>query len=156
MEMGLMVSHSFGFGIMDAEEMVGKARNWVSVGKQETCQTEAILDNDNNITISMDCPMISRLEHVQMNVKIIADDVRRGDISIELLSPSGTKSSMISERRNDRLVLGFDTKQWPLMSTHFWGENPSGSWTIIISARQKPLKTFDGDFSVICFGTSDA
>ena len=90
-----------------------------------------------------------------MNMKIVADDVKRGDISIELLSPSGTKSSMISERRNDRFAFGFDTKQWPLMSTHFWGENPSGSWTIKISAREKPLQAFDGEFSVIGFETSD-
>ena len=50
--------------------------------------------------------MIDRLEHVQMNVKIVADDVKRGDVSIELLSPSGTKSIIISERRNVRLFLG--------------------------------------------------
>ena len=85
---------------------------WVSVGEQKSCQTEAILRNDNKITVSIDCPMINnRLEHVQ----ILADDVKRGDIFIELISPSGTKSSMISERRNDRLLLGFDTKQWPLL-----------------------------------------
>ena len=99
--------------------------------------------------------MINRLEHVQMNVKIVSDDVKRGDISIELLSQSGTKSSMISERRNDRFAFGFDTKQWPLMSTHFWGENPCGSWTINISARQKPSQALDGEFSVLCFGTFD-
>ena len=50
--------------------------------------------NDNKIKVSMDCPMINKLEHVQLNVKIFADDVKRGDISIELLSPSGTKSSI--------------------------------------------------------------
>ena len=62
--------------------------------------------NDNKIKVSMDCPMINKLEHVQLNVKIVADDVKRGDISIELLSPSGTKSNMISKRRNDRFEIG--------------------------------------------------
>ena len=62
---GFMVSHSVGFGIMDAEEMVEQARNWVSVGEQKSCQTKAISRNDNKITVSVDCPMINRLEHVQ-------------------------------------------------------------------------------------------
>ena len=102
----------------------------------------------NDTTVSMDCPMINMLEHVQIEVKI-GDIVKRGGISIELLSLSGTKSSMISERRNGRLVFGFDTKQWPPMCTHFWGENPSGSWKINTSASKNPLQAFDEEFSVI-------
>ena len=31
---GILVSHQFGFGVMDAEAMVTRARHWVSVPPQ--------------------------------------------------------------------------------------------------------------------------
>ena len=31
---GILVSHQFGFGVMDAEAMVTRARHWVSVPSQ--------------------------------------------------------------------------------------------------------------------------
>ena len=34
---GLWVSHQFGFGAIDAEAMVTRARNWVPVPEQQTC-----------------------------------------------------------------------------------------------------------------------
>eukprot|EP00092_Neocalanus_flemingeri_P037795 GFUD01041145.1.p1 GENE.GFUD01041145.1~~GFUD01041145.1.p1 ORF type:complete len:770 (+),score=165.59 GFUD01041145.1:226-2310(+) len=152
---GLKVSHSFGFGIMDADEMVERATTWVPVGEQKFCETQAVLITDNKMTVSVDCPQVSKLEHVQMGVKITDEDVRRGDISIGLSSPSGTKSTMISVRRNDRSAVGFDTQAWPLMSTHFWGEDPTGNWTITLSVRTEALQLLDGQFVITCYGTSE-
>eukprot|EP00092_Neocalanus_flemingeri_P021742 GFUD01023585.1.p1 GENE.GFUD01023585.1~~GFUD01023585.1.p1 ORF type:complete len:818 (+),score=180.42 GFUD01023585.1:352-2454(+) len=152
---GLKVSHSFGFGIMDADEMVERATTWVPVGEQKFCETQAILITDTKMTVSVDCPQVSKLEHVQMGVKITDEDVRRGDISFGLSSPSGTKSTMISERRNDRSAVGFDTQAWPLMSTHFWGEDPTGNWTITLTVRTEALQLLDGQFVITCYGTSE-
>eukprot|EP00092_Neocalanus_flemingeri_P016381 GFUD01017730.1.p1 GENE.GFUD01017730.1~~GFUD01017730.1.p1 ORF type:complete len:788 (+),score=166.57 GFUD01017730.1:342-2366(+) len=152
---GLKVSHSFGFGIMDADEMVEMAEAWVPVGEQKFCETQAVLITDTKMTVSVDCPQVSKLEHVQMGVKITDENVRRGDISIGLSSPSGTKSTMISERRNDRSAVGFDTQAWPLMSTHFWGEDPTGNWTITLSVRTEDLQLLDGQFVITCYGTSE-
>eukprot|EP00092_Neocalanus_flemingeri_P070083 GFUD01085990.1.p1 GENE.GFUD01085990.1~~GFUD01085990.1.p1 ORF type:complete len:800 (+),score=182.34 GFUD01085990.1:3-2402(+) len=152
---GLKVSHSFGFGIMDADEMVERATTWVPVGEQKFCETQAILITDTKMTVSVDCPQVSKLEHVQMGVKITDEDVRRGDISFGLSSPSGTKSTMISERRNDRSAVGFDTQAWPLMSTHFWGEDPTGNWTITLSVRTEALQLLEGQFVITCYGTSE-
>eukprot|EP00092_Neocalanus_flemingeri_P037797 GFUD01041147.1.p1 GENE.GFUD01041147.1~~GFUD01041147.1.p1 ORF type:complete len:880 (+),score=185.71 GFUD01041147.1:265-2640(+) len=152
---GLKVSHSFGFGIMDAEEMVERATTWVPVGEQKFCETQAVLITDTKMTVSVDCPQVSKLEHVQMGVKITDQHVRRGDISIGLSSPSGTKSTMISERRNDRSAVGFDTQAWPLMSTHFWGEDPTGNWTVTLSVRTQSLQLLDGQFVITCYGTSE-
>ncbi len=52
----------------------------------------------------------------------------RGQIQITLTSPSGTISTLLPTRYNDVLPGNFTL--WPLMSVHFWGENPVGTWTI--------------------------
>ena len=47
---------------------------------------------------------IRRLEHVQINVTL--QHRHRGDLSITLISPSGTRSKMLTTRRNDHSALG--------------------------------------------------
>ena len=59
---------------------------------------------------------------------------RRGDIKIELTSPSGTKSILLPYRHYDFVnEEGYDS--WPFMSVHFWGENPSGTWRLKITYK---------------------
>ena len=54
---------------------------------------------------------------------------KRGDIKIELVSPSGTKSTLLPYRKYDFInAEGYDS--WPFMSLHYWGEDPTGTWTI--------------------------
>lgn len=54
----------------------------------------------------------------------------RGDIQIELTSPSGTTSTLLPYRQKDSWP--GDYKEWPFMSVHFWGENPQGEWSLVI------------------------
>ena len=57
---------------------------------------------------------------------------KRGDISIELLSPAGTKSVLLPRRINDYVnEEGYES--WPFMSVHHWGENPAGNWKVNVS-----------------------
>lgn len=59
-------------------------------------------------------------------------DVRRGDISIGLTSPSGSHSLLLPRRPNDFInTEGFTA--WPLMSIHHWGEIPHGQWLLNVS-----------------------
>ena len=54
---------------------------------------------------------------------------KRGDIKVELVSPCGTKSTLLPYRKYDFInAEGYDN--WPFMSLHYWGENPIGTWTI--------------------------
>ena len=54
---------------------------------------------------------------------------KRGDIKVELLSPCGTKSTLLPYRKYDFInAEGYDS--WPFMSLHYWGEDPIGTWTI--------------------------
>lgn len=55
---------------------------------------------------------------------------QRGKFEVVLTSPSGTRSTILPLRPPDSAANTFD--YWPLMSVHFWGENPSGKWTVTI------------------------
>ena len=56
---------------------------------------------------------------------------RRGDIVIELTSPSGTISRLLGHRDEDYSSSGY--LNWPFMSVMFWGENPYGEWSLNIT-----------------------
>lgn len=72
------------------------------------------------------------LEHVQLIVDIAYSN--RGSIDIFLISPSGTVSTMLSRRPNDKSPQGF--VKWPLMSVHFWAEKSMGQWTMIVRDKE--------------------
>lgn len=69
------------------------------------------------------------LEHVQLVLTL--DHTRRGDLAIDLTSPMGTKSRLLSPRGEDLSDEGF--MKWPFMTTHSWGEDPRGTWTLEIN-----------------------
>lgn len=60
---------------------------------------------------------ITKLEHVVLKISLIHR--RRGDLSIDLISPSGTKSPILSTRKYDNSDEGLDA--WKFMTVHFWG-----------------------------------
>ena len=56
---------------------------------------------------------------------------RRGDVSIDLFSPMGTRNEMLSTRRYDDSDKGLH--DWTFMTVHNWGENPKGVWTLNVT-----------------------
>ena len=62
----------------------------------------------------------------------VANIGRRGDIEIELLSPSGTTSTLLGQRPRDYRASGYI--EWPFMSVMFWGEDPAGNWSLSVSS----------------------
>jgi len=47
-----------------------------------------------------------------------------------LMSPTGTRSTLLHNRPSDFSSSGFTN--WPFMTTHSWGESPLGKWTLEI------------------------
>ena len=60
------------------------------------------------------------LEHVTVRVWI--DHTRRGDVEVELLSPTGIRSVLAEMRENDGAKTGF--QGWTFMSVKHWYANP--------------------------------
>ncbi|XP_069787895.1 neuroendocrine convertase 2 isoform X3 [Narcine bancroftii] len=136
---GLEFNHLFGYGVLNAGAMVKMAKDWKTVPERFHCiggsiqEPKEISSEDKLIlTISADAcegrgNFVRYLEHVQAVITINA--TRRGALNINMTSPMGTKSILLSRRpRDDDSKVGFD--KWPFMTTHTWGEDPRGTWII--------------------------
>ena len=78
---------------------------------------------------------------------------RRGDIRITLTSPQGTESVLLPYRNYDFVnEEGYDN--WPFMSVHHWGENPTGQWTLSISFRSSSGYVSMSGVTLTLYGTS--
>ncbi|KAG7223418.1 hypothetical protein INR49_015521 [Caranx melampygus] len=165
---GYNVSHLYGFGLMDAEAMVKEAERWRQVPTQHVCvenadrqirtiRPEHVVRSVYKATGCNDNPNhhVIYLEHVV--VRITITHPRRGDLSINLTSPSGTKSQLLANRLFDHSMEGF--KNWEFMTTHCWGEKAAGDWVLEIydSPSQLRSQKVPGklkEWSLVLYGTS--
>lgn len=158
---GRNVSHSFGYGLMDATAMVRLARTWQTVPEQHKCEVSAPHMNKpipakSSVTLKLNvkenqCPSVAYLEHVQ--AKITLTSLRRGDLQIHLTSPANTKATLLARRPHDVSRAGFDS--WPFMSVHTWGETPFGTWELEIHNEGRYLGQLI-DWQLIFYGTEMA
>lgn len=130
---GRNVSHSFGYGLMDAGAMVRLAKRWTSAPVQKLCevrsnQADKLIPAKSHVELSLfvRCEHVRYLEHVQAKLTLTAS--RRGDVHIYLTSPMGTRSTLLAQRPIDGSRAGFQS--WPFMTVHNWGENPDGLWKL--------------------------
>ncbi|XP_034484342.1 furin-like protease 1 isoform X1 [Drosophila innubila] len=153
---GRRVSHSFGYGLMDAAEMVQVARNWKAVPEQQRCEINAphvdkVIPPRTHITLQLTvnhCLSVNYLEHVQ--AKITLTSQRRGDIQLYLKSPANTKVTLLTSRIHDNSRSGFN--QWPFMSVHTWGESPHGNWQLEIHNEGRYMAQIT-QWDMILYGT---
>jgi hypothetical protein len=158
---GRAVSRQYGFGVMDAEAMVTRARHWVNVPSQvEDCVTSAPTSG----SATRSSPLVRRfvysgsirsLEHVVANMTLeVSGGSRRerGDIAVHLTSPSGTVSTLLGYREYDDSREGY--VNWPFMSVMFWGENPSGEWTFRIASASSSTSVRMSGLKIHFYGVS--
>ena len=154
------VSHSYGYGLMDAQAMVEMARRWISVPPQQSCEVVSPyyykpIPASGQVTIELDvnsCHGLKFLEHVISPIHVKTAGYR-GNLRIYLQSPSGTRAQLLDNRPHDISREGFNN--WPFMSVHTWGENPSGRWRLEIynDAKNGPdAKLYQ--WSLKLYGTS--
>ncbi|XP_048513827.1 furin-like protease 1 isoform X3 [Athalia rosae] len=153
------VSHSFGYGLMDATAMVKLAKKWRTVPEQHKCEVSApdvgrTIPPKSQISLPLhvkECSGVNFLEHVQAKVSLTA--ARRGDLQIQLTSPQGTKSTLLAKRPHDVSKAGFN--QWPFMSVHTWGERPHGVWKLEIHNEGRLLgRATLHEWALIFYGTA--
>uniref|UniRef100_A0A0N4ZN75 P/Homo B domain-containing protein n=1 Tax=Parastrongyloides trichosuri TaxID=131310 RepID=A0A0N4ZN75_PARTI len=134
------VSHSFGYGLLDAGAMVKKATKWKNVPRQRKCKITyparyKTIPNNKRIVLLQHTSACSNtenhvryLEHVQAIITLTAP--KRGDIQVFLTSPRGTRSKLLQKRSKDISRVGF--REWAFMTTHSWGELSEGTWSLEI------------------------
>ena len=147
---GKPYNHKFGFGVLNAESLVTLAKNWTTVPKQKSCHFHLNFKNGDipsrhhfklnfttdgcqkcsNKSENGTCKnAITKLEHVVVNITL--KHRRRGDLSIDLISPSGTISHMLHKRPYDGSTAGL--KGWTFMTLFNWCENPKGTWQLVFT-----------------------
>ena len=156
---GLMVSHLYGYGIIDSAILVNRARNWITVPARSNCtinvtsmlegRTVASSGKPLVITITSECGL-SYLEHTQAITTLKLLGGYRGDISIHLISPMKTDSTLLPYRNQDSHRDGFH--KWPFMSVFNWGEAPKGDWQFKIETRNKGSVSVEA-LELVLFGT---
>ncbi|XP_078001023.1 neuroendocrine convertase 2-like isoform X2 [Glandiceps talaboti] len=163
---GLEFNHLFGFGVLDAGAIVKEAKNWETVPERFHCtgasykEKTAIPSNENDeklrLVLNTDAcdgqeNSVRFLEHVQGVISLRS--TRRGDVTINMTSPVGTTSILLSTRPNDDdSEEGFD--EWPFMTTHNWGEDPRGEWILEVGMSGAPIH--DGvlfEWTLVLHGT---
>ncbi|VDD93671.1 unnamed protein product [Enterobius vermicularis] len=165
---GLYVNTRFGFGIMNAMEFVQAAKDWKNVPKQLICTTvfptftKRSLSDINGTTVAFRTDAcegedneINYLEHVQLVLDITYPV--RGHLAIYLTSPNGTKTQLLSVRREDKSKAGF--RSWPFMSVHSWGEEGKGRWQLEVNDRSGIQNGNQGsvnNITLILYGTKEA
>uniref|UniRef100_A0A667YLG5 Furin (paired basic amino acid cleaving enzyme) a n=1 Tax=Myripristis murdjan TaxID=586833 RepID=A0A667YLG5_9TELE len=160
---GRKVSHSYGYGLLDASAIVALAKTWTSVGPQRKCVLSMVSEPRNIgshlvINKSADACIgtanhVSTLEHVQAQLTLSYN--RRGNLAIHLISPMGTRSTLLAPRPHDYSSEGFN--DWAFMTTHSWDENPSGTWILEIEnvAGASDYGTLT-QFTLVLYGTGTA
>uniref|UniRef100_A0A7N8WVL9 Furin (paired basic amino acid cleaving enzyme) b n=1 Tax=Mastacembelus armatus TaxID=205130 RepID=A0A7N8WVL9_9TELE len=151
---GRRVSHSYGYGLLDAGAMVALAQNWTAVGPQHQCVHTMLTeprDIGNKLLFSKSVDAcwgrpeyVSSLEHVQARLTLSHN--QRGKLAIHLISPLGTRSTLLFPRPNDFSSEGFN--DWAFMTTHSWDEDPQGEWMLEIENVAA-----NGQFTLILWGT---
>ncbi|KAJ6662931.1 hypothetical protein lerEdw1_011135 [Lerista edwardsae] len=166
---GRRVSHLYGFGLVDAEALVVEAKKWRTVPAQHVCTGTAnrrpwFIPTNKTLrtaTVTNACAdqqdhQVVYLEHVVVRLSIAHP--RRGDLQINLTSPSGTKSQLLARRQYDSSNEGF--KHWEFMTVHCWGERAAGEWTLEIQDKPYSVRNPDvqgklKEWSLILYGTAE-
>lgn len=126
---GHRFSHVFGFGKIDTYALVHAARGWTSVNPQAWYHSPwlrvdlPIPQGPLGLTSSFDVTQetmilsnLKRLEHITITINII--HTRRGDLSVELHSPTGMISYLAKEREKDDEQAGLH--DWNFMTVANW------------------------------------
>ncbi|KAI1296557.1 Neuroendocrine convertase 1 [Halotydeus destructor] len=150
---GLMYSSRFGFGLLDAAELVKSSLKWTNVPAKTSCLTRISKNSKLPAKVSSGPPSfvsfhstgcknspneVNSLEHVAILLDM--EYPKRGFLDIYLKSPSGSVSMLLSRRPNDDSADGF--RNWTLTTVHFWGERPHGKWLLML--RDKNGQHHDG------------
>lgn len=130
---GYLISHKYGFGVVDASAAVELAANWTSVTTEinTTSGMQSVdLDIPDNtgavVNVSFNITDAVRVEHADVFVDI--DHTFRGDLAITLTSPTGMQS-ILTEKHGDGNNHYAD---WRFSSVQHWGEDSRGEWTLTI------------------------
>ncbi|KAK4218248.1 peptidase S8/S53 domain-containing protein [Rhypophila decipiens] len=150
---GKMYSHTFAYGKVDSYAIVEAAKTWKNVKPQAWYFSpwihvnQPVPQGDEGIAVSFEVTQdmlneanLERLEHVTVTMNV--EHGKRGDLSVDLISPEKVVSHLSVTRRKDASTDGYN--DWTFMSVVHWGEKGVGNWTIIV--KDTVVNQYTGKF----------
>ncbi len=126
---GKRFSHTFGYGKIDTYGVVEAAKTWqlvkpqawffspwVSVNKDIPQGEEGVVARLQVTQKMLKEANLERLEHVTVTMNV--NHTRRGDLSADLISPSGVVSHISATRKSDDATTGY--VDWTFMTVVHW------------------------------------
>ena len=130
---GHLVSHKYGYGVIDAGAAVAAAVDWETADEEVSVSSGTIQTNleipdrdEGYIEVNTTVTEAIQIENLDVIVDIPHDF--RGDLSLILTSPSGHQS-ILSEKHDDE---NNDYNNWRFGSVQHWGEDSRGQWTLTV------------------------
>ncbi|ORY81896.1 peptidase S8/S53 domain-containing protein [Protomyces lactucae-debilis] len=144
---GYRFNHKYGYGKMDAWAIVETAKTWNLVKPQSWFNTpkivvETLLGDAEHKEVKSTFEVtqdhlkeanLERVEHVTVTVNI--QHQRRGDVTVDLYSPHGIRSSLATMRSRDVADTGF--VDWTFMTVKHWGEDGVGNWQLVVGDHEE-------------------
>ncbi|WP_301003334.1 proprotein convertase P-domain-containing protein [Pseudoalteromonas sp.] len=133
---GYNVHPFYGLGAIDVDAAVAMAQQTTAllptlqVSDWHTANTELTIPDANVNGVQNTLAITDNLTIEAVQLKLSIDHTRMRDLAIELISPSGTRSVLLSPRTG--LINAADTpvQNALLLSQHFYGESAAGQWKI--------------------------
>lgn len=126
---GKKFSHTFGYGKIDSWATIEAAKTFKNVKPQAWFYSpwihvnQAIPQGNDGLAVSFEVTAdmlkeanVERLEHVTVTMNV--DHTRRGDLSVDLISPDKVISHLAATRRLDTDPSGYE--DWTFMSVVHW------------------------------------
>jgi len=133
---GLNFNQNYGFGLIDADAFTDMADDYTGVSALTTESTgsvavgAALPDNDpNGVTRTFALTDTDPLEEVLVHLDVTHE--WRGDLEAYITSPSGYTSRLMIRSVSD----SSDNIDWTFSTNAFWGEDPSGTWSLTVSDK---------------------
>ncbi|KAL8738444.1 MAG: hypothetical protein Q9181_000758 [Wetmoreana brouardii] len=138
---GKKFSHTYGYGKLDAYAIVEMARSmellkpqawlnspWQHVKHAIPQGTDGLISSFEVTEAALKEANLERLEHVTVTMNV--EHTRRGDISVELRSPTNVVSHLSVVRKLDDANVGYE--DWTFSTVAHWGEPGIGQWNIVV------------------------
>jgi len=138
---GFWFNHKYGAGLINASDAVRLAKNWSNLGTMTSASVPlsslpaTIRDNNaSGLVKYFDTRSLSglRVEHATITTDIT--HASRGELEIQLTSPSGT-TSRLAEKHTSYVFDPADYPDWTFSTVHNWGEDSRGLWKLKIADR---------------------
>ena len=130
---GHLVSHKYGYGVIDAGAAVAAAVDWETADEEVsvssgTIQTNLEIPDRDEGYIEVNTTVTEAIQIENLDVIVDIPHNFRGDLALTLTSPSGHQS-ILSEKHDDE---NNDYNNWRFGSVQHWGEDSRGMWTLSV------------------------